>query len=275
MIVKALIDNGADKVYVMGRRKDVLQKARESLGPKVAVIVGDVSKKEDVVAAAAVVRDQVGYLNLLVCNAGILGPRVPAPSDSMSIEEFAASCLEIPTEEYTKTFEINTTAAWYTTMAFLTLLDAGNKKGNVSQSSQVITISSIAAFNKKAPGGWVYGQSKAALTHLTKQMSNFLPTWGIRANSILPGCKSTRDLDPRAVRRLTDLTVFPSEMAGAIVKEGDDGSLPKTLVPMGRLGTSDDMAGTLLYLASRAGSYCNGTHLIVDGGRLGLFPSSF
>ena len=202
MLAKALVGNGAEKVYIMGRRKEPLEKAQESLGPKVEIIVGDVSKKDDLVAAAAIVRSQVGYLNLLICNAGVLGPKVPPPSESTSAEEWAAKNLEVPVEEYTKTLEINTTAVWYTTMAFLGLLDAGNKKGNLSQSSQVITISSIGGFNKKAPGGWVYGQSKAAVTHLTKQMSVFLPTWKMRANSIIPGRKPTRKRSPHPTKML-------------------------------------------------------------------------
>jgi NAD(P)-dependent dehydrogenase (short-subunit alcohol dehydrogenase family) len=62
----------------------------------------------------------------------------------------------------------------------LKLLDNGNKKGNVEQSSQIILISSIAAFNREAPGGWAYGQSKAAATHIARQLSIVLPTWHIR-----------------------------------------------------------------------------------------------
>jgi NAD(P)-dependent dehydrogenase (short-subunit alcohol dehydrogenase family) len=65
-------------------------------------------------------------------------------------------------------------------VAFLKLLDNGNKKGNVEQPSQVIVTSSIGAFNKKAPGGWAYNQSKAAVTLAAKQLSVVLPNWNIR-----------------------------------------------------------------------------------------------
>ncbi len=47
------------------------------------------------------------------------------------------------------------------------------------------------------------------------------------------------------------------------------------LVPLGRYGTVEDMAGLILYLASRAGSYVNGGVFLNDGGRLTLFPSTF
>lgn len=78
-------------------------------------------------------------------------------------------------------------------------------------------------------------------------------------------------------RRLISVhAVFPSEMSAAIVSATSaDNSVSTAMVPLGRMGDSEDMGGTLLYLASRAGAYCNGSHIIVDGGRLGTFPSTF
>lgn len=56
-------------------------------------------------------------------------------------------------------------------------------------------------------------------------------------------------------------------------ESGEVGAFPKTMIPMGRMGSEQDMAGTLLYLASRAGAYTNGDIIVLDGGRLGTFPS--
>jgi len=53
------------------------------------------------------------------------------------------------------------------------------------------------------------------------------------------------------------------------------GGVPREMVPLGRMGDDQDIAGAMLYLASRAGAYCNGAVLILDGGRLGNFPSTF
>ena len=54
-----------------------------------------------------------------------------------------------------------------------------------------------------------------------------------------------------------------------------DGTVPldTSVVPLGRMGDETDMAGQILYLASRAGAYLNGNTIVIDGGRLGLFPS--
>lgn len=49
----------------------------------------------------------------------------------------------------------------------------------------------------------------------------------------------------------------------------------KDLVPAGRLGTEEDISGVILYLASHAGGYCNGSVMVIDGGRLGIMPSTF
>jgi len=84
---------------------------------------------------------------------------------------------------------LNTVAAWYTITAFLGLLDAGNKKGNVEQKSQVIATSSIGGFNRNVPGGFAYGQSKAATTHMMKQLATALAPLGIRSNTLAPGCE--------------------------------------------------------------------------------------
>lgn len=64
---------------------------------------------------------------------------------------------------------------------------------------------------------------------------------------------------------------------GGEIPEGANDLVPldTSIVPTGRMGDRLDMAGTILYLVSRAGAYCNGNVMVVDGGRLGLFPSTY
>lgn len=64
------------------------------------------------------------------------------------------------------------------------------------------------------------------------------------------------------------------EAAGGSMTGGGTISLDKNIVPLGRMGDEVDMAGQILYLASRAGAYLNGNTIVVDGGRLGTFPSA-
>ncbi|KAK1759666.1 hypothetical protein QBC47DRAFT_372737 [Echria macrotheca] len=265
MMAKALAHAGAAKVYIAGRRVDVLQAAANSINrPGIVVpLYCDVTSKISLQSIASVVETDSGFLNLLVCNAGVSGPQVSrAPLTTTSLEEWREQQMAVGFEDWDHTFSVNATSVWFTAMALLKLLDNGNKRANVVQTSQVIVTSSIGGFNKKAPGGWAYGPSKAAATHIAKQLSNVLITWNIRANCLCPG-------------------LFPSEMAAPIVEAAGgsmdgQGTIPldKNIVPLGRMGDEMDMAGQILYLASRAGAYCNGNIIVVDGGRLGTFPAT-
>lgn len=98
--------------------------------------------------------------------------------------------LNMNTDEFNNVFSVNVSAVFFCAMAFLELLDAGNKKGNVEQKSQIITTSSIGGFHRLAFAGFAYGSSKAAVTHLTKTLSTNLVPFNIRANVIAPGRKS-------------------------------------------------------------------------------------
>ncbi|KAL8729881.1 MAG: hypothetical protein Q9166_004438 [cf. Caloplaca sp. 2 TL-2023] len=119
---------------------------------------------------------------------------------------------DLPFEDYTRTFAVNVSAVHSTFVAFLHLLRAGNKKSNVQQKSQVIVTSSIGGFNRNVPGGYPYGQSKAAATHLAKQMATQMVPYGIRANLIAPG-------------------IYPSELSAPIIGTG---VFPKEMIPAER-----------------------------------------
>jgi NAD(P)-dependent dehydrogenase (short-subunit alcohol dehydrogenase family) len=190
MFVKALLQNGAAKVYIAGRRKEKLDEVTSSLGDKVVGVQCDVTSKSDLQNMVSQIEKDTGYVNLLVCNSGIGGPQVKPLTPETTLEEWAKSNFDTDFGDYVNTFAINTASVWFTSMAFLPLLKKGNEKGNVEQTSQVIVTSSIAAFNKKAPGGWAYGQSKAGAVLAAKQLAVALPQWNIRANCIAPGCES-------------------------------------------------------------------------------------
>jgi NAD(P)-dependent dehydrogenase (short-subunit alcohol dehydrogenase family) len=65
-------------------------------------------------------------------------------------------------------------------------------------------------------------------------------------------------------------TGFPTDMTASVTAtwEHTGGVMPKTLVPAERMGNAEELAGTVLYLASRAGGYTNGNISLIDGGFL-------
>lgn len=191
MIARALALNGASKVYIIGRRKEKLEEAAKSVSTdNIIPLVGDVTSKEALSSIVKTITSETGFINVLIANSGILGPQSSIPQASISsVADFQRAYGEASFQDYADTFNVNTVAVWFTVVAFLGLLDEGNKKGNVLQKSQVIATSSIGGFNRSVPGGYAYGQSKAATTHLIKQLATGLVPFSIRSNAIAPGCQ--------------------------------------------------------------------------------------
>ena len=130
---------------------------------------------------------------------------------------------------------------------FLPLLTAS---ATARQTSRVIFTASVAGVAQTSLGEnatFSYAASKAGLIHLCKQLAVDLGPRHILTNSISPG-------------------FFPTEMAGPLIANwGGEEALAKTY-PNGKLGSGEDFAGTVIWLASRAGSHCNGINVVIDGG---------
>ncbi|KAI1407143.1 NAD(P)-binding protein [Hypoxylon sp. FL1857] len=259
MMTQALESNGAI-VYIIGRRKEVIEKAAATAKHgNIRPIQADVTNTADLERAAAEIKSAVGYLNVVVANSGITGPKAPSLSGASSeptLSEFRDRLLGTDQAAFTNTFHVNITGVHNTIAAFLELLDEGNKRGNLKQKSQIIATSSIGAYNRVPIAGYAYGPSKAAVVHMMKQFASSLVPYSIRSNVIAPG-------------------FYPSDMTVAIQAAKPGKEWPKNVVPEQRFGDAEDIAGTILYLVSRAGAYVNGNVLLTDGGRLGVIPSSY
>ena len=276
---RALDANGAKAVYIVGRREETLQvAAKTAVNGTIKPIVGDVTDKASLTKIADQVRQEQGYINLLFANAGIVGPKHGAMlkeslkdgSSKPTVAEFQKIMFEPPIDDFTFASHVNCSAVFYTAIAFLDLLDAGNKQRNVAQDSQIIVTSSIAGFMRHLSAGFAYNSSKAATTHLVKMLSTYFAQAGfrIRANVIAPG-------------------IYPSEMTEGTTRSlqsfegGREGAFEGAHVvgaevsPSERTGSEEDFAGTILYLASRAGAYINGETLVTDGGRLSQLPAVY
>jgi len=261
MMAKALEENGAT-VYIVGRRLEVLEKAAKENNRhgKIIPLKGDVTSKESLQELASTIKAQTGYINLLVNNSGVFGPHTMDRPKNQSVKEFVDYFWnQASVEDFTRIFEVNVTGVLYTTLAFLELLDAGNKEGRGLEgvSSQVVTVSSIGGLRRdKNVASFAYQSSKAGVTHLAKILASVLPDYDIRSNIITPG-------------------LFPSEMSNAAFPLTESTAIPPELVPLKRVGKTTDMGGLILFLASKAGAYVNGNVAVIDGGRLSLACSTY
>ncbi|KAI0896962.1 NAD(P)-binding protein [Annulohypoxylon nitens] len=261
MAAQALSANGA-KVYITGRRKEVLENAAKSHQPTKGngqiIPIGpcDVTSKDDVENLVVELSKKEKYINLLICNAGISGPKAE-PKYAEAGDLKAQLWNNEDPKDWHDNFNTNVTAVYFTTVAFLPLLQAGIRpKGPLEPySSSVITISSMSGIMRHAQGHFSYNTAKGATIQLTKLMSAEFQKAQIRVNSIAPG-------------------YFPSEMTAKGSDERQKSHVPpekiqdKGHVPLMRAGREEEMGMTVLYLAKN--QYVNGEIIAVDGGVLNV-----
>ncbi|KAJ4293620.1 hypothetical protein N0V90_008904 [Kalmusia sp. IMI 367209] len=270
---RALDANGAKAVYIVGRREETLQEAaKTAVNGTLKPIVGDVTDKQSLQKIAEQIRQEEGYINLLFANAGISGPRHARDTpDKPTVKEFQDAVFGPDPNDFTKTLHVNTTAVFYTAIAFLDLLDAGNKKRNVPQDSQILVTSSVAGFSRVLASSFAYSASKAAVIHLVKMFSTLFSLNGfhIRANLVAPGLYPS-EMTQGTVGKLDKLEDASGHNAFA-----DAHKMKATESPAERTGSEEDFASVILFLASRAGAYLNGEMLLTDGGRLSQLPGAY
>ncbi|KAI0181163.1 short chain dehydrogenase [Hypoxylon sp. FL1284] len=271
-MAKGLAGAGAKKVYILGRRQDVLETAAKA-HPSLAAVQCDVTDKASLQSAVDLITKEVGYVNLLVANSGIVGPPQGWKSKS-SIKDLRKHMFEdVSMEDFTNAFRVNVTGTFFTLLAFLELLDEGNKQAVSggfgapttqgaavpSIQSQVVITASLTGLSRQQFITPAYTGSKASLIHLTKHTSSCLAEYGIRVNALAPG-------------------LFPSELSTTLMAGRDPSTeTPENplFIPAKKFGGDDEMAGSILFLASKAGSFCNGFILVNDGGRLAVTPATY
>ena len=113
-------------------------------------IQGDVTKKEDLQRIVNLITAETGYINVFIANSGIQGPGLEGLKPNSALSGLYETLWSTDFDAFTNTYAVNTSAVFFSVIAFLPLLEAGNVKGNVIQKSQVIATSSVASFNRTA-----------------------------------------------------------------------------------------------------------------------------
>jgi len=213
-------------VFITGRREAELAAAAKQIARNVTGVQGDVSNLGDLDRLFAQIKREKGKLDVVFANAGVAKY---APLGKIT-EEFFDSI-----------FDINVKGVLFTVQKALPLL---------ADSASIILNASIVA-SKGFAANSVYSATKAAVRSFARTWTMDLKDRRIRVNAVSPG--------PIDTPGLSDL-LASSETGRQRAK------IISTTVPLGRLGTPNEVAKAVVFLASDDSSYITGTELFVDGG---------
>lgn len=214
------------KVAISGRDQKTLDEAVKTIGGDVIAVRGDVSKLTDLDKLFKTVADKFGKIDVLFANAGIAKFAPVGDSTEALFDE---------------TFDINVKGVYFTIQKALPLLNDGAS----------IVINSSVASESGVAGASVYSATKAAIRSFARTLTAELVGRGIRINVVSPGPIATPILS----------------RTGLSQQELDDvGRYLISRVPMNRFGEPEEVADTVMFLASPESSYITGVDINVDGG---------
>lgn len=226
---EALAAHGAS-VVVAARRADRLEEVADRIrraGGRALAVACDVADAAQVDAMVAAALGEFGGVDVLVANAGTAADAGPMPE-------------KLPDELFAQVVHVNLVGTWHCCRRVgAHMLERG--RGSIVVNASSAGVSGIPNF----PSG--YQASKAGLINLVRNLAASWADRGVRVNALTPGW-------------------FPSEMASPFIDAPVYGDRIVNSIPMGRVGTHEEITPALLFLASDASRYITGINLQVDGG---------
>ena len=213
-------------VFITGRRQNELDVAVSDIGKNVTGIQGDVRNLADLDRLYNIVKDQKGHIDILFANAGIA--------------QFAP-LEEISEEHFDNIFDINVKGLLFTVQKALPIFQDGGS----------IILNASVGSSKGVEETSVYSATKAAVRSFARTWTVDLRHRKIRVNAISPGP--------------IDTPIFSNLMQSDEQSEQFKQNIVNA-VPMGRMGSPDEIAKVVSFLASDESSYITGIELFVDGG---------
>jgi NAD(P)-dependent dehydrogenase (short-subunit alcohol dehydrogenase family) len=217
------------KVAITGRNQATLEAAAKELGPNAIAIAADANDVAATEKAVAEAVKKFGKLDIVFANAGIPGS---TPIGGTTLEAFES------------VIRTNITSVFFTVQAAAPHLNDG---GSIILNGSVISVLGN-------PGYAAYAASKAGVRGMARVMASELAPRGIRVNVVAPGAAKTPIWNAAA----------PTAAAFAAL----DARISRS-IPLGRLGETEEVAKTVLFLASDDASNVNGAEIFVDGGSTG------
>jgi NAD(P)-dependent dehydrogenase (short-subunit alcohol dehydrogenase family) len=224
-------------VALAGRDVPALEETHEliqALGRQALVTPADVCMREEVEAMGALVLDELGRVDVLVCNSGVAGPTAPL--------------WEISPEDWEATLRVNVTGTF---LCCRTLLPAMIKR----RSGSIIVVGS-ATGKRPLHGRTPYATSKLGLVGLVRTLAWEAGTHGIRVNLISPGYVAGPRIDRVIDAQAHALDITPEEARQRLISPS----------PLARLTDPEDVAASAVFLASPAAASITGEDLNVSTG---------
>ena len=206
------------------------QMISESIEPteRALAVQADVTKNREIEQMIREVEKNLGAIDILVNNAGSLVERLKT--------------AELTEERWDEVFALNVKSAFFAAQAAIPkMLEKG--------AGVIINVTSIAGRNGGALGSIHYSAAKGAMTTMTKGLAKEFASQGIRVNAVSPGVIDTP---------FHETFSTPEAMA----------NFANNVIPMGRVGTSAEVAKVIAFLASDAASYLCGETIEINGGML-------
>lgn len=200
----------------------------QEMGQEAVFCLCDISNKEQVQEAARITKDRFGRADVLINNAGL---------------EVRGSILQCTEEDWQRLYDINLKGMYYMSRAFVPFMI--EKKGGA-----VVNTGSILGF-RSVPERAAYSSSKGAIDTLTRSMAFDLAEHNIRVNCVVPGA-----IDTPLLRGSINDSPDPKETERAL----GENSVFK------RMGTPEEVANVMYFLASEEASFVTGATYFVDGG---------
>jgi len=231
-IAKLLAEQGAH-VIVSSRRAescDDVVSAISAAGGSAETLACHIGDMDKIVETFASIKDKHGKLDILVNNA--------------AANPYFGHVLDTDLGAYNKTVEVNIRGYFFMSVEAGKLMRASFEKNG--SSGCIINTASINGLHPGDKQG-IYSITKAAVINMTKSFAKECARYNIRVNALLPGLTKTK-------------------FAGALFEDEKMHKAAMSVIPMRRHAEPDEMAGTVLYLASDASSYTTGECIVVDGG---------
>jgi NAD(P)-dependent dehydrogenase (short-subunit alcohol dehydrogenase family) len=217
------------KVAITGRDQKTLDEAAASLGPNALALRADITDPDSNDTAVRTAAETFGHLDIVVANAGISGN---TPVGGTTAEQFA------------RVITTNVTGVFLTVQSAAPFLTKG---------ASVILIGSVHEL-LGAPGYSAYAASKGAVRAMGRVLASELAPAGVRVNVVSPGATRT-PIWSRGGRGPDALTQVEARVSQA--------------VPTGRISEPEEIANTILFLASDEATNISGAEIFVDGGMTG------